>query len=545
MQQFDTIIIGSGVGGLTAAICLAKAGQKVLVLEQHDVPGGWCHSFHLDGHRFSPGVHYVGLMGEGDSTNMLFKSLGIANDLVFFKMNKNGYEHCHIGNEIIDMPADVQSLYQTLAARFPHEKEGLKNYLELVEKVSNQILMVPKTKGFWAHLTVPFRTKEMGKNGLFSLKKIIDKHISDPLLKAVLNIQCGDHGLPPTKASFALHCMLMFHYLKGGYYPMGGGAAIAKAMTRAIRKHNGEVRLCSPVQKILIQNKKAVGVELASGESLYAKNILSNADPSTTYLKLIGKQHLSNSIQKKLASTKYSVSSLILFLTLHMDVTKYGVDSGNIWYLRNHNMDEVYAQTLHGKVDEGEDFAAVFISCTTLKDPTSFDGRHHSFEVVTFVDYKTFDAFNNEGDYHSEAYTLFKQKIINKLMNNVERVIPNAKQHIVTAQLGTPKTNQHYIQSTNGSVYGTEKVLTQIGPFAYRHKSEIEGLFLCGASTSSHGVGGASHSGVEAAAKILNCDKQELLKDDAAQKLTIHDAEDSTTWSQAIKDKIDFRRKGL
>jgi len=123
----------------------------------------------------------------------------------------------------------------------------------------------------------------------------------------------------------------------------------------------------------------------------------------------------------------------------------------------------------------------VFISCTTLKDPTSFDGRHHSFEVVTFVDYKTFDAFNNEGDYHSEAYTLFKQKIINKLMNNVERVIPNAKQHIVTAQLGTPKTNQHYIQSTNGSVYGTEKVLTQIGPFAYRHKSEIEGLFLCGA----------------------------------------------------------------
>lgn len=545
MQQFDTIIIGSGVGGLTAAICLAKAGQKVLVLEQHDVPGGWCHSFHLDGHRFSPGVHYVGLMGEGDSTNMLFRSLGIANDLVFFKMNKNGYEHCHIGNEKIDMPADTQSLFQTLVARFPHEKEGLQKYLELIEKVSNQILMVPKTKGFWAHLTVPFRTKEMGKYGLFSLDKIISKFISDPLLKAVLNIQCGDHGLPPAKASFALHCMLMFHYLKGGYYPMGGGAAIAKAMTRAIRKHNGEVRLSSPVQKILMENKKAVGVALSSGEKLFAKNVLSNADPSTTYLKLLGKENISNSLQKKLAKTKYSVSSLILFLTLEMDVTQFGIDSGNIWYLRNDNVDEVYAETIHGKVDEGDDFPAVFISCTTLKDPTSFDGKHHSFEVVTFVDYNTFDTFHHAADYHSEAYTLMKHKIVNKLMNNVERVIPKAKQHIVTAELGTPKTNQHYIQSTNGSVYGTEKLLTQIGPFAFRHKSEIEGLFLCGASTSSHGVGGASHSGVEAAAKILNCDKELLLKDDTSQKVTIFDAEDASTWGQSIFDKIEFRRKGL
>ncbi len=543
MQQFDTIIIGSGVGGLTAAVCLAKAGQKVLVLEQHDVPGGWCHSFHLDGQRFSPGVHYVGLMGEGDSTNMLFKALGIANDLVFFKMNKSGYEHCHIGNEKIDMPADTESLYQTLAARFPHEKEGLKKYLELVEKVSAQILLVPKTKGFWGHLTVPFRTKEMGKYGLFSLDRIISKFIKDPLLKAVLNIQCGDHGLPPAKASFALHCMLMYHYLKGGYYPMGGGAAIAKAMTRAIRKHNSEVRLTRAVQKILIEEKKAVGVQLASGEKLFAKNVLSNADPSTTYLKLLGKEHISKSLQKKLDKTKYSVSSLILFLTLEMDVTKHGVDSGNIWYLRNDNVDEVYAETIHGKVDEGEDFPAVFISCTTLKDPTSFNGKHHSFEVVTFIDYNTFDAFNTEGDYHSEAYTLSKQKIINKMMNNVERVIPGAKKHIVTAELGTPKTNQHYIQSTNGSVYGTEKMLTQIGPFAFRHKSEIDGLFLCGASTSSHGVGGAAHSGVEAAAKILECDKEELLKDDKTQHVTIYDAEDAANWGQIVLNKIELRRR--
>ena len=104
MEEFDTIIIGSGVGGLSTAICLARAGQKVLVLEQHYVPGGWSHSFTLQGQRFSPGVHYVGLIDEGQSTNELYRGLGIANDMVFFRMNKKGYEHGIIGNEKFSFP---------------------------------------------------------------------------------------------------------------------------------------------------------------------------------------------------------------------------------------------------------------------------------------------------------------------------------------------------------------------------------------------------------------------------------------------------------
>jgi len=84
MEEFDAIIIGSGAGGMATAICLARAGQKVLVLEQHYVPGGWCHSFFLKGQRFSPGVHYIGLIDEGQSVNQLYEGLGVANDLVFF-----------------------------------------------------------------------------------------------------------------------------------------------------------------------------------------------------------------------------------------------------------------------------------------------------------------------------------------------------------------------------------------------------------------------------------------------------------------------------
>ncbi|HTC00556.1 MAG TPA: FAD-dependent oxidoreductase, partial [Ferruginibacter sp.] len=219
MENIDTIIIGSGAGGLSTAVCLARAGQKVLVLEQHYVPGGWCHSFHLNGQRFSPGVHYIGQMEKGGSTSELFEALGIANELIFFKMKKEAYEHCWIGDERIDMPAGMDELYTSLSERFPAEKKGLKKYLKVVDKVSTQIYLIPKMSGFWDNVTIPFRTKDLGKFGLFSLKRVIDWHIKDPLLKKVLNVQCGDHGLPPGQASFPLHCAVMDHYMNGGFYP--------------------------------------------------------------------------------------------------------------------------------------------------------------------------------------------------------------------------------------------------------------------------------------------------------------------------------------
>src|SRR5690606_28243430 len=130
-----------------------------------------------------------------------------------------------------------------------------------------------------------------------------------------------------------------------------------------------------------------------------------------------------------------------------------------------------------------------------------------------------------------------KTRVIEKFMNTVEKLIPNAKSHIVQAELGTPKTNQFYVRSTRGSVYGTEKTLRQVGPFAYKHKSPIDGLYLCGASTSSHGVTGASYSGVEAAAVILGTTSAELLKNNEDQHIRIYDADDSSTWDDYIHKK--------
>ena len=544
-MELDTIIIGSGAGGLSAAICLSRAGQQVLVLEQHNVPGGWCHSFYLNGFRFTPGLHYIGLLGKGESTNELYVGLGIANDLVFFRMNPAAYEHCWIGDERINMPADFDKLYESLSVRFPHEKKNLAAYLKTVRNVSRQLQLIPKMKGFWDSISIPWRTRHMGKYGLFSLKRVIDWYIKDPLLKKVLNVQCGDHGLPPGKASFPVHCAVMNHYFQGGYYPMGGGGSIVKAMTNTIKKHGGEVRTSQRVKRILIEGdkkKRAVGVELENGEQIFAKRIISNADPAKTYLGLVGKEYLSSKLVTRLAKTTYSCSSLILFLTVAMDVRKAGIDSGNIWLMPNIDTDDLFKEMMSTDITSGEDFPGLFISCTTLKDPTSFDGRFHTIEAITYINYEAFNQFKDEEKEHSKEYLQFKEHVTRKMINSLEKVIPGISSKIVQKELGTPMTNEYFIDTTNGCVYGTEKSIKQIGPFSFKAKSEIENLYLCGASILSHGVTGATYSGVQTAAQILNCTQDDLIKLDESQNIRIFDAEESSEYPEWMLKKIQVKK---
>jgi len=542
-MEFDNIIIGSGAGGLAAAICLARAGQTVLVLEQHDVPGGWCHSFYLDGHRFSPGVHYIGGLGAGQSTSALYGGLGIANDLVFFRMNPAGYEHCWIGSERIDIPADFEKLYESLCARFPNEKKGLRKYLTMTRNVSRQLTLIPEMKGFWSHLTIPWHTRHLGKYGLFSLKRVLDWHIKDPLLKKVLTVQCGDHGLPPGKASFPFHCAVTDHYSNGGFYPKGGGGAIVKAMTSAVKKHGGEIRTGQSVKNILLEGtekKRAVGVELKNGDRIYAKRIISNADPAKTYLDLIGESNISRKLSDQLNKTKYSCSCLMLFLTVDMDLRKAGLDSGNIWVMADNDPDEAFKDQLRIDIDSGEEFPSLFISCTTIKDPTSFDGRYHTLEVVTFVNHQSFDKFKDNRQ--SPEYAAYKARLTEKLITSLEKVLPGVGSKIVQKELGTPMTNMFYINSTDGNVYGTEKSFWQIGAFAFKSKSEIENLYLCGASILSNGVAGATYSGVQTAAQILECSQHDLLRQDASQNVRIYDSEDHSQYPEWMRQKIKVKR---
>ena len=230
----------------------------------------------------------------------------------------------------------------------------------------------------------------------------------------------------------------------------------------------------------------------------------------------------------------------MFFISVDMDLRKAGLDSGNIWFMPDKDMDGIYEGLTKVSILETDEFDSLFISCSSLKDPLSFNGRHHTMEVVTFIDY---DSFKNICGESAEAYQKTKERLCEKLMNTFKRILPAVHENIVHLELGTPITNEHYIKTTKGNVYGTEKGFMQTGPFSYKAKTEIENLYMCGASIMSHGVAGASYSGVKTAAEILGCREEDLIKKDESQQLRIYDAEDNSEWPQWIHQRMADKKK--
>lgn len=527
-QNLDTIVIGSGVGGLSTALCLARAGHKVLIIEQHKLPGGWCQSFKLGGFRFSPGLHYIGGLHKDGSLYKLYKGLGLANDLTFYRMNPSAYEHALIDGQRFDFPNDYNTLVNELSKRFPHEKEGIRKYIGLVQTIGREIQYFSKLKGFGEKLLKLWKVRHLAMYHSRTVKSVCDKYLTDPILKKVINIQSGDHGQPPGKASFLIHCGVMDHYFHGGYYPQGGAQAIVKAKLKAIKSYGSDIVTGERVKRILLGEtnpKMAVGVELDSGKKIYAKRVVSNADPGKTFQEMLGLENISSKLQRRLKRTTYSCSSLILFLAVDMDVRKAGLDTGNIWVMNGKDKaeDQLFDELLDCDFEANTGFPSFFVSCTTLKDPAHFDGKHHTLEVIAFSDYQRFKDFENKRD--SQEYLALKEKIINKFMVSLETILPGISQHAVLKELGTPLSNARYVNATGGNIYGTAKNTRQVGLGSFTPETEFENLYMCGASVTSHGISGASYSGVETAARILECNTNDLLHHNPEQKINIIDVE--------------------
>jgi phytoene dehydrogenase-like protein len=519
MADFDSIVIGSGAGGLACAVALAQADQRVLVLEAHEVPGGWCHSFRLDGYQFSPGVHYIGELYPDGPLRRIYEGLGVSRDLAFYELNPDGFDHLRIGTTAFDIPKGRDRYEERLRERFPQQAKAIHAYLERVQAIRAELANGTSIRGGPRQaLQTVWKLRSTLRWGFASLDHVLTRHgINDPTLRTILAIQAGDHGLPPSKAPFALHASIQGHYFGGAWYPRGGAQALPNAFVRALQRAGGELLLRAPVARILLNGeRRATGVRLEDGREFNASTVVSNADPGVTFPRLIGMEQLSPALRRRLLKTRWSISGLSFFGATNLDLPSLGIDSGNYWYSAEPDLEASYPVDLQQSPDTP--FPALFLTFTTLKDPSKKAGGNHTFEAFVFVPYAPFRpwAKSRQGN-RPAAYVALKERLRRRFLLTLDRVVPGLSQHLLFTNLATPLTNLHYIRGTEGSFYGTEKSRFQIGPFGYGIKTEFKGLYLCGASTLAHGVMGATSSGLAAAQAILKRPYAELLSADGPE----------------------------
>ena len=537
--DYDVIIIGSGAGGLAAAVPLAQAGQRVLVCEQHEVPGGWTHSFTLQGYRFSPGVHYIGEVQPGGSLRRVYEGLGVSQDLEFCELNPDGYDHIFIGEERFDFPKGKANLAARLKDRFPQDAAGIDGYLDTSHRLD---------RGRELSGTGQPSGANYGRGqprGIAAALVLAQRPGIDRSLHFRSGVE-GRAGRPVGRSRSAAFAGL--GVLSSGHHAALSQRRILSARWRLrhstrvrarVETGGGEILLNTMVDRILLEDGKAIGVRLADGTEIRSRYVISNADPEVTFGKLIGREHLSTRLRRKLDGVKYSGSALSLFFAVDMDLRAAGLDSGNNWFYDRADVDGIYQLGLTDYALTAATPPGMFLTATTLKDPSKMHHGHHTCEAFVFVGYEPFQKWAQErSGEHSADYEALKEDLAWRLFQSLDQRVPGISQHVVFWSLATPLTNEHYINATQGNLYGIEKSRKQVGPWAFPVQSEIDGLLMCGSSTESHGVAGVTGSGLTAARTILKCRTSELLTQHGPE-LRIYPSEDITQWPPELRERIE------
>lgn len=509
---WDVIIVGSGLGGLTAGAYLAANGRRVLVLEHHYVAGGNSHVFRrMKKFEFDVGVHYIGDCGPGGSIPRILGGVGI-DDIEFLEMDPDGFDTLMFPGITFRVPKGWDRYRERLVTTFPDDETGIHRCLDVLQNV---VAEMGKVRLPVEPADVPRLAKEAPNFlswGLRSLGDLFNDCGLGQKARAVIAGESGDYASPPSRAPVLLHAALMDHYLKGAYYPKGGGQVIPARLVDVIRAHGGEVRTRATVARIIIEDGRACGVRMANGDEHRAPVIVSNADLKRTFLELIGREHAPADVVAKVEGYRMALPLFCVYLGLDIDLSER-MPNTNFWCYDTFDLEGMYQQCYEGKVPEE---LMMFITVASVKDPHTdaiAPVGCTSMEVMTIVppDYRLWAVEDGpaQGEkYHRNPdYRAFKDQITESLIDGAERIFPGLREHIVWKEAASPVTQERYTLSTGGTSYGIEIATDQFGPHRPAPATAIPGLFLAGASTMfGHGISGAMRGGVGCASAVLGRD---------------------------------------
>ncbi|CAJ1080083.1 inactive all-trans-retinol 13%2C14-reductase [Xyrichtys novacula] len=522
-KNLDVIVIGSGIGGLTAGATLAKAGKKVLVLEQHDQAGGCCHTYVEKGFEFDVGLHYIGQLHENSLLRIAFDQ--ITEGQLEFQELKPHFDTIQIGlgddkreYTVISGKTEMEA---HLLKQFPDDTEAIKTFFKIMKLSAKKthylatLKLIPK----WVSLFLL-------KSGIADLISPVFR-ISGTSATEYVNTLTSNkdlhlifsylfYGVPPKDSSVMINALLIHHYKRGAYYPRGGASEIPFHIIRTIQKHGGNCLVRAPVTQILVNEKGAAyGVKVKKGQEeveVHAPVVVSNCGVFTTFQKLLPPEiQVKTDVQERLNMMKHGRGSFLVFSGFDGTQEELGLESTNYWLFKDNDMDKSMENFFAlGKEEAPDNIPMMFITMPSAKDPES-NIRHPGkscMTILTMVKYEWFEEWTDTTvRKRGDDYYNYKMRFAENLFAWACTLFPKIKDKLVFQDVATPLSNMHYLGAQRGAMYSAEHNLERFQAEAVaRNRSDtpVKNLFISGQDVFSCGIAGALHGGLLCAATVLD-----------------------------------------
>ncbi|PTV48633.1 NAD(P)/FAD-dependent oxidoreductase [Acinetobacter oleivorans] len=539
-QNWDAIVIGAGLGGLSSAAYLAACGKRTLLLERHSILGGSSHVYRRKKKwEFDCGVHYIGDCGPDGDISTLMRGLGLDQHIEWLQLDPEGFDTVIAPDMEIRTPAHWDEYLENLIRAFPKDERGLRYYMSVIRRIGENIdhsLTLASNEG-WANLA---------KKSGWAAPWIMAPHISLMMAcrlspKAILTLSLIDGAVAttPQVTPVGMVALLIGHFVGGGaWYPRGGGQILSAGFAEVIQSHGSEIRTQTEVERIQIENGAVKGVVLKDGEILKTNVVVAAGDIKRTYNDLVGLENLPSSYARRVKKWKMAPPVINACFGINMDVSKT-LDS-NFYVIPNWDMAKsllslnnavsrlVRNADTRAPIEWAKDFATNqpgFVQCSTRRELES--GRtapvgHAAIEVQTMAPSSPklwgFDGYDiAKGTYRRNSqYAEIKEIITEGMLNRIERAYPGASAKVEWAELGTPASQERFTFTSDGAAMGLEPRISQFGPFRPKSKTKIKGLFVAGTSTVwGPGTAGSMLSGLHAASAITGRDLQAEIRSGA------------------------------
>ncbi|MER7750791.1 NAD(P)/FAD-dependent oxidoreductase [Kitasatospora sp. NPDC097643] len=512
-DRYDAIVVGSGLGGLVSAAYLAADGRRVLVLEQHDVAGGNAHVFRRRRkYEFDVGTHYLGDCGPDGLLPAILSGLGVRDRVVFRPMdNEQGFDRIMTPTATVDVPAGWGAYRDRLRQALPEEADRVDAFVGLAEAVAGATrdgLLGRSMVELFRRSPETMRWTRRTR----TLADALDHCGLSPKGRTLVAAQAGNYGTMPDGITFVEHVGMIDHYMRGAYYPEGGGQALVAAFVEALEAADGELRTRCEVRRILIDDGRATGVELADGTRIQAPLVISNADYRRTVLDLCGGEAAfpTELVARTRAAT---MRGAVVSVYVALDTELPGLPNANIWWHDSDDMEAAHAAMTERYRRDGaiDSVPQLTFSFASLKDPGAAavcPPGHSNFQLMTICP-PGHELWGVEGGpvdgepyRRNPAYLARKQQFTELMLATAEKVVGPFRDRITHLETATPLSHQRYIRGSGGTPYG----MASWGGVGRRPdvRTEVEGLYVVGQSVRyGSGLSAVASCGAAAASEIL------------------------------------------